>query len=193
MPPLNSIPRSTFTAAGDLIYGSGANTPARLAGNTTAVRTFLSQTGNGSAAGPPAWIVLEGSDIPQVPGSILGSHWNNDATNNTTASTSPVDLGTVQEISFTLARNSIVLFLCSAGCANNGTNTDRLDIWDGTSNHRVVRMGCDSAGANYAGSGQLHLALAAGTHTFRLRFSVTGGTGTFLNRCITAFLARFND
>ena len=44
---------SPITALGDLIYGSGPNSASRLAGNTTNTKTFLVQTGTGSASAAP--------------------------------------------------------------------------------------------------------------------------------------------
>ena len=53
---------STYTT-GDTLYSSAANTLAKLAGNTTTTRRFLSQTGNGTVAGVPAWNQPAASDI----------------------------------------------------------------------------------------------------------------------------------
>ena len=43
---------------GDFRYGSGTNTLAALAGNTTATQKFLAQTGTGSVSAAPSWIAL---------------------------------------------------------------------------------------------------------------------------------------
>ena len=43
---------------GDMLYGSGTNTLAKLAGNTSTVQKFLSMTGDGTNAGAPSWQVL---------------------------------------------------------------------------------------------------------------------------------------
>ena len=52
----------TYTL-GDTLYASATNTLAKLAGNTTTTKRFLSQTGTGSASAAPAWEVLDPSDI----------------------------------------------------------------------------------------------------------------------------------
>jgi hypothetical protein len=44
-----------MTTLGDIIYEDATPTPARLAGNTSATKMFLSQTGNGSISAVPAW------------------------------------------------------------------------------------------------------------------------------------------
>lgn len=54
--------QSTWTL-GDLLYSSSANTLAKLAGNTTTTRKFLSQTGNGAVSAAPTWEQPLGSDI----------------------------------------------------------------------------------------------------------------------------------
>jgi len=64
-----NIPQYTFnglspmTTLGDIIYGSASGAGTRLAGNTTAVKQYLSQTGTGSASAAPSWATIAGSDI----------------------------------------------------------------------------------------------------------------------------------
>lgn len=54
--------QSTYTL-GDTLYSSAANTLAKLAGNTTAVKQYLSQTGTGAVSAAPSWATVDGSDI----------------------------------------------------------------------------------------------------------------------------------
>ena len=58
-----AIPESLLTTLGDVIYASAASTAARLAGNTTATKKFLRQTGTGSASAAPAWDVVVENDV----------------------------------------------------------------------------------------------------------------------------------
>lgn len=53
----------TSYTLGDTLYASATNTLAKLAGNTTATKKFLTQTGTGSASAAPAWATLSPSDI----------------------------------------------------------------------------------------------------------------------------------
>lgn len=55
---------SPITGLGDLIYGSAANTASRLAGSTSATKSFLVQTGTGSVSAAPAWGGIAASDLP---------------------------------------------------------------------------------------------------------------------------------
>jgi len=50
-------------ALGDLLYHNGTNY-ARLAGNTTTAKRFLTQTGDGSASAAPGWNAILFSDLP---------------------------------------------------------------------------------------------------------------------------------
>lgn len=53
----------TSYTLGDTLYASGANTLAKLAGNTTSTKKFLRQTGNGTISAAPAWDTVTASDI----------------------------------------------------------------------------------------------------------------------------------
>lgn len=53
----------TACALGDTLYSSATNTLSRLAGNTTAAKQYLSQTGTGTVSAAPAWAAISGADI----------------------------------------------------------------------------------------------------------------------------------
>lgn len=53
---------TTYTL-GDTLYSSAANTLAKLAGNTTTSKLFLSQTGTGTVSAAPIWSSVSGADI----------------------------------------------------------------------------------------------------------------------------------
>lgn len=60
---------------GDLRYGSGTNTLAALAGNTTSVKQFLTQTGNGTISAAPVWNSIQLADLPAIganPSALVG-------------------------------------------------------------------------------------------------------------------------
>jgi hypothetical protein len=56
---------SPNTTLGDLTYHNGTNS-VRLAGNTTATKKFLTQTGNGSVSAAPGWNAIVAGDIPDL-------------------------------------------------------------------------------------------------------------------------------
>lgn len=64
---------SPVTTLGDLIYGDGANSNARLAGNTTTAKQFLTQTGNGTISAAPAWAAIVNADVPSA---LTGKTYN---------------------------------------------------------------------------------------------------------------------
>ena len=54
---------SPLTTLGDTLYGGAAGTGTRLAGNTTATKQFLSQTGTGAVSTAPSWSVVAKADV----------------------------------------------------------------------------------------------------------------------------------
>jgi hypothetical protein len=77
---------SSYTT-GDTLYSSGANTLAKLAGNTTTTRKFLGQTGNGSGSAAPVWEQPAASDITGLAPSATTDTSN---ASNITSGTLPV-------------------------------------------------------------------------------------------------------
>jgi hypothetical protein len=55
-----------MTTLGDIIFENATPVPDRLAGNITATRMFLRQTGTGAISAAPAWDTLQASDIPAL-------------------------------------------------------------------------------------------------------------------------------
>lgn len=60
------------TTLGDTVYHDGTDN-VRLAGNTTATRKFVRQTGNGTISAAPVWDTLVDADIPSV---LTGKTYN---------------------------------------------------------------------------------------------------------------------
>ena len=54
--------QSSYTL-GDVLYASASNTLAKLAGNTTTTKKYLSQTGTGSASAAPSWAQVAYADL----------------------------------------------------------------------------------------------------------------------------------
>jgi hypothetical protein len=59
---------SSYAAAGDLLYGTGAGTSGKLAGNASAVQMLLAQTGTGAASAAPVWMYPAAQTLPQPTG-----------------------------------------------------------------------------------------------------------------------------
>ena len=65
-----------LTTLGDLLYENSVPTAARLAGNTTAVRQFLTQTGTGTVSAAPAWGTIAAADVPTLNQNTTGTASN---------------------------------------------------------------------------------------------------------------------
>jgi hypothetical protein len=57
---------SVLTTLGDVSYGGAAGVDTRLAGNITAIKKFLNQTGTGAVSAAPTWAALVDADLPVV-------------------------------------------------------------------------------------------------------------------------------
>jgi len=78
---------SPMTTLGDTIYESAPNTAARLPGNITTTKEFLTQTGTGSASAAPAWATIVAGDIPTLNQNTTGTAGDITATSNSTLTT----------------------------------------------------------------------------------------------------------
>jgi hypothetical protein len=58
------------TTLGDTLYATGAGALARLAGNTSATKKFLSQTGNGSVSAAPVWDTITDPTWGNITGAL---------------------------------------------------------------------------------------------------------------------------
>jgi hypothetical protein len=80
-------PRGT-TTLGDMIYGGTTGAQTRLAGNTTATKLFLTQTGNGSVSAAPGWNAIVAGDVP-----TLNQNTTGNAATATALAANPSDCG----------------------------------------------------------------------------------------------------
>lgn len=60
---LNSALLNPMTTLGDMLYENAVPASARLPGNTTATKKFLTQTGNGTISASPGWNTVLNTDI----------------------------------------------------------------------------------------------------------------------------------
>jgi len=65
---------TVLTTLGDLLYENATPANTRLAGNTSATKNFLTQTGNGTISASPAWGTIAAGDLPTaIPIANVGS------------------------------------------------------------------------------------------------------------------------
>lgn len=60
----SSVMTNPMTTLGDIIYENDTPAPARLAGNTSTTKNFLTSTGSGGVAQAPAWGTIADGDLP---------------------------------------------------------------------------------------------------------------------------------
>lgn len=67
--------QTTYTL-GDTLYSSAANTLSKLAGNITATKKFLVQTGTGAVSAAPTWDTIAAGDVPTLNQNTTGTAAN---------------------------------------------------------------------------------------------------------------------
>lgn len=154
----------TTYATGDLLYSSATNTLAKLAGNTTTTKQFLSQTGTGSASQAPAWSTLSKSDVG------LGSV-ENTALSTWAGSTNVTTLGTIS--SGTWSATNIAL-------NKGGTNAALTAVNGGVAYSTASALALTAAGT----SGQILKSNGAAAPTWMSTSSITS-VGTLSGLTIT--------
>lgn len=85
---------ATFTL-GDLLYSNAANSLAKLAGNTTSTKQFLTQTGTGTVSAAPAWGAIASGDLPFTSGSGSFTYASGCSAGTPTATYNYVKLGSI--------------------------------------------------------------------------------------------------
>jgi hypothetical protein len=101
-----------MTTLGDLTYENATPAAARLAGNTSATKNFLTQTGNGSISAAPAWGTIAAADLPTGIGCPYGG---------TTAGTAAAQTLTVPNIHATATTGDCISF--TAGFTGTASST----------------------------------------------------------------------
>lgn len=98
----NYILKSTLSGAYDIMYSSAANTPTRLAANTTTTRKYLSMLGTGSAGAAPSWEAITYSTV----GAAASSHTHGNIQNGGTLQTTDVTIGSGDKLVITDSSDS---------------------------------------------------------------------------------------
>ena len=70
---LNALAPLTMTTLGDIEYENATPAYARLPGNTTTTKKFLTQTGNGTISAAPGWNTIASGDVPTLNQSTTGN------------------------------------------------------------------------------------------------------------------------
>lgn len=108
------------------------------------------------------------------------------ATSETTASTSFVDLATVQSITVTIGVNGLLLVGYGAQFSNSGANSSEVAIaLSGTNTYAASvndEIYMTGTAQDHKGMTRMFTGLSTGSTVVTLKFQVSAGTGTFLRR-----------
>lgn len=139
----------TTYATGDIIYSSATDTLAKLPGNITTTKQYLSQTGTGSASQAPSWATIAAADVTGLAASAT-----TDTTNAANIST-----GTLSSDRLTGAYGNVT----GVGTLTSGTwNATRISEAYGGTNQNAYTTG--------------DILYASGTNTLsKLAISATAG------------------
>jgi hypothetical protein len=168
-----------MTTLGDIIYEDATPEPARLAGNTTTTRKFLSQTGNGTISAAPAWNALSTSDLPIVPLSKggLGIAFSDPNANrllgwdDATSEVSWIVLGS--GLSYDAGTKTLAVSATGIVASVTGT-ANEIDVDNTDPSNPIISMS-----ATYAGNANITTlgTIGSGTWQAALIDGVYGGTG----------------
>ncbi len=113
-----------MTTLGDIIYEDNTPAAVRLAGNTTATKNFLTQTGTGSVSAAPAWGTIAGADVPVVvPGTSNGVVSSSGVPGNQTGNAIAASyIGEFQGTTYT-GTNAKVVYYTSTSAFTSSTST----------------------------------------------------------------------
>ena len=169
---------SPVTTLGDLIYGSGTNTNARLAGNTTSTKNFLVQTGTGTVSAAPTWGTISAADVPTLNQNTTGTAANITATSNTTL-TSLANLVTVGTIGTgTWQGTTIAVGYGGLGITTTPT-AGQIPIGNGT-NYTAATITAGSGISVTNGSGTITIASSGGSFPASLYITAQQNFGGFI-------------
>jgi hypothetical protein len=172
-----------MTTLGDVLYENSTPAPARLAGNTTSTKKFLTQTGTGSVSAAPAWGTIATGDVPTL--------------NQNTTGTAANITGTLDQVPAPAANVSLnshkITSLANGSASSDAAAFGQIPIADTTTGDIQASPGTAAAGSNgkWADSGHVHpqptvfapTGLTGATAASRYVGATTSGapaSGTFL-------------
>lgn len=166
---LGGTNQTTYTL-GDILYSSATNTLSKLAGNITAVKQYLSQTGTGAVSAAPVWATIAGADIT---GAALTKV---DDTNVT------MTLGGTPATALLRAASLTLGWTGQLSLARGGTNANL------TASNGGIFYSTGTAGAILAGTATAGQILISGASTTP-SWLAAGGGGTLVRSAGTAWAA----
>jgi hypothetical protein len=99
-----------MTTLGDIIYENSTPAPARLAGNTTSTKYFLTQTGTGTISAVPAWGALASGDIPNNAANTTGTAAQANALTSLVSTTSTASTASIAATNLVSSASATYLY-----------------------------------------------------------------------------------
>jgi hypothetical protein len=130
-----------MTTLGDIIYEDATPTAARLAGNTTSTKKFLTQTGTGSVSAAPGWNTLAASDIPSGATNYIQ---NQNAGAQSSASFFIDGSGRVGT-SMVIGSMSLTMSGANARLLNGTSNVGTFEVWVGGQDKLGLKVNSDGS------------------------------------------------
>ncbi len=160
LPELNGGTNQTSYVLGDTLYSSAANTLAKLSGNTTTTKKFLTQTGTGAVSSAPVWDTVSGADvngnIAGQAGSVAnaltaGTYLTSGGTyDGSVARTFTVDATSANTVSKVVARDASGNFsagtITAALTGNATTATTSTNVAGGAANQIIYNTAASTTG-----------------------------------------------
>lgn len=167
---------NTYTT-GDTLYSSATNTLAKLSGNTTTTKKYLSQTGTGSASQAPAWDEINlGTDTAGdyiATGAVSGVGLSGSASGEGSTFTVTSNATSANTASTIVARDASGNFSAGTITATLSGNATTASTW---ATGRSITLSGDVSGsaAGVDGSGNIAITTTIGANSVALGTDTTG-------------------
>lgn len=204
LPAANGGTGQNAYATGDMLYSDNTNSLAKLSGNTSTTKQFLTQTGTGSASQAPAWGTISGSDVTSAVSSatnVAGGAANKIVYQTGSSTTGFIDAPVSSNTA--LIWNGSAFAWGSAGATitdNTSTNTDYYPVWANASSGSLTTAYVTSTKLTYnPGLGLLKLTstdqtgtlVITDTGTSGANIKLTGNGATTPNKYVRAYNGNF--
>lgn len=120
-----------MTTLGDIIYEDATPAAARLAGNATATKNFLTQTGTGSVSAAPSWGTIAAADVPAATTSTAGTVNNQTGASSFSATFTQAG-GYSQTVTIKYRKTNNTVTLQIPGFSGTSTATARIQTASAT-------------------------------------------------------------
>lgn len=167
---------NTYTT-GDTLYASASNTLAKLSGNTTTTKKYLSQTGNGAASAAPAWDEINlGTDTAGdyiATGAVSGVGLSGSASGEGSTFTVTSNATNANTASTIVARDASGNFSAGTITAALSGNASTATAW---ATGRSITLSGDVSGtaAGVDGTGNVSITTTIGANSVALGTDTTG-------------------